>query len=91
MPDQGTGRELANAGCIAAGGVPRQLYLPAGLIVVWQMGYPVQHVLDAVASMASSATFRGDFVAGSIWLLLQQRWLTEQALDERNYITRPQR
>ena len=31
---------------------------PAGLIVVWQMCYPVQHVLDA-AAMASSATFRG--------------------------------
>ena len=30
----------------------------------------------------------GDFVAGSIWLLLQQRWLTEQALGERNYETR---
>ena len=30
----------------------------------------------------------GDFVAGSIWLLLQQRWLTEQALCERNYETR---
>ena len=32
---------------------------PAGLIVVWQMCYPVQHVLDAAASMASSATLRG--------------------------------
>ena len=30
----------------------------------------------------------GDFVAGSIWLLLQQRWLTEQTLGERNYETR---
>ena len=30
----------------------------------------------------------GDFVAGSIWLLLQQRWLMEQALGERNYETR---
>ena len=29
-----------------------------------------------------------DFVAGSIWLLLQQRWLTEQVLGERNYETR---
>ena len=28
-------------------------------IVVWQMCYPVQHVLDAAACMASSATFRG--------------------------------
>ncbi len=32
---------------------------PAGLIVVWQLCYPVQHVPDAAASMASSATFRG--------------------------------
>ena len=32
---------------------------PTGLIVVWQMCYPVQHMLDAAASMASSATFRG--------------------------------
>ena len=32
---------------------------PAGLIVVWQMCYPVQHVLDSTASMASSATFGG--------------------------------
>ena len=31
----------------------------AGLIVVWQLCYPVQHVLDAAASMASSATFGG--------------------------------
>ena len=31
---------------------------PAGLIVVSQLCYPVQHVLDA-AAMASSATFRG--------------------------------
>ena len=31
---------------------------PAGLIVVWQMCYPVQHVLDVAASMASSATLR---------------------------------
>ena len=30
----------------------------------------------------------GDFVVGGIWLLLQQRWLTEQALGERNYETR---
>ena len=28
-------------------------------IVVWQICYPVQHVLDAAACMASSATFRG--------------------------------
>ena len=32
---------------------------PAGLIVVWQMCYPVQYVFDAAASMASSATFWG--------------------------------
>ena len=31
----------------------------AGLIVVWQMCYPVQHMLDAAASMASGATLRG--------------------------------
>ena len=31
----------------------------AGLIVVWQMCYPVQHALDAAASMTSSVTFRG--------------------------------
>ena len=31
----------------------------AGLIVVWQMCYPVQHMLDAAASMASSAIFGG--------------------------------
>ena len=30
----------------------------------------------------------GDFVVGGIRLLLQQRWLTEQALGERNYETR---
>ena len=30
---------------------------PAGPIVVWQMCYPVQHVLDAAACTASSATF----------------------------------
>ena len=32
---------------------------PSGLIVVWQMCYPVQHMLGAAASMASGATLRG--------------------------------
>ena len=82
------GGQLSHVSWLGSPGANRE---PAGLIVVWQMGYPVQHVLDAVGSMASSATFRGDFVAGSIWLLLQQRWLTKQALGERNYITRRQR
>ena len=41
------------------GSVRQEATGPEGLIVVWQMCYPVQHVLDAAASMASSATFRG--------------------------------
>ena len=41
------------------GSVRQEATGPEGLIVVWQMCYPVQHVLDAAASMASSATFQG--------------------------------
>ena len=32
---------------------------PSGLIVVWRMCCTVQYMLDAAASMASSATFQG--------------------------------
>ena len=38
---------------------------PSGLIVVWQMRYPVQYALGAPASMASSATFRGILLRAS--------------------------
>ena len=47
---------LSHASWLGSPGGNRE---PAGLIVVWQMCYPVQHVLDAAASMASSATFGG--------------------------------
>ena len=50
------GGQLYHVPCLGSPGGNRE---PAGLIVVWHMCYPVQHVLDAAASMASSATFRG--------------------------------
>ena len=87
------GGQLSHVSWLGSPGANRE---PAGLIVVWQMGYPVQHVLDAVASMASSATFRGILlwaVSGCCYNNggLRKRWPTEQALGERNYITRRQR
>ena len=50
------GGQLSHVSWLGSPGGNREL---AGLIVVWQMCYPVQQVLDAAASMASSATFRG--------------------------------
>ena len=50
------GGQLYHVPCLGSPGGNRE---PAGRIVVWHMCYPVQHVLDAAASMASSATFRG--------------------------------
>ena len=50
------GGQLSHVSWLGSPGGNRE---PAGLIVVWQMCYPVQHVLDSTASMASSATLWG--------------------------------
>ena len=50
------GGQLSHVSWLGSPGGNREL---AGLVVVWQMCYPVQHVLDAAGCMTSSATFRG--------------------------------